>query len=184
MTGAPGRPRPQRRTQLTGRAAILAVVACALALALAYPVRAYLGQRAEVAELREKVELQRERVVMLRKQENRWQDPAYVKMQARKRLHYVDPGETGYVTVPGRAGRASRGASAGRIPPWFSVLWGSVGKAAEDPRKAELERRTPQHVGSRQPWHPLGAQAFDLGNSALTIAWERAGLPRSARGAP
>ncbi|MGH3343463.1 MAG: FtsB family cell division protein [Carbonactinosporaceae bacterium] len=156
MTGVPGRPRSQRRTQLTGRAAILAVVACALVLALAYPLRAYLGQRAEVAELREKVELQRERVAVLHKQEQRWRDPTYVKMQARKRLHYVDPGETGYVTVPDRAARASRGASAGRVPPWFRALWGSVGDAAHV-RGAGRGPDTPQHIGERKPGRRPGA---------------------------
>ena len=40
MPGAPpGRPPPPERARFTSRAAVLAVVVCAIALSLAYPVR-------------------------------------------------------------------------------------------------------------------------------------------------
>ena len=37
-----------RATRLTGRAAVLAVVICAIALSLAYPVREYIAQRQQI----------------------------------------------------------------------------------------------------------------------------------------
>ena len=40
-----------RSTRLTGRAAVLAVVICAIALSLAYPVREYLAQRQQIDQL-------------------------------------------------------------------------------------------------------------------------------------
>ena len=40
-----------RSTKLTGRAALLAVVICAIALSLAYPVREYIAQRQQIDQL-------------------------------------------------------------------------------------------------------------------------------------
>jgi len=41
-------PAAPRATRLTGRAAVLAVVICAIALSLAYPVREYVNQRRQI----------------------------------------------------------------------------------------------------------------------------------------
>lgn len=90
-----------RRTTLTGRAAILAAVVAVLAISLAYPVRQYLNQRAEIEHLQEQV-AERERLVAeLEDARARWDDPAYIRSQARERLHYCMPDETCYVTVDG-----------------------------------------------------------------------------------
>jgi cell division protein FtsB len=40
-----------RGTRLSGRAALLAVVICAIALSLAYPVREYIAQRQQIDQL-------------------------------------------------------------------------------------------------------------------------------------
>jgi len=97
------RRRTERRTQLTGRAAVLALVMVALSLSLAYPIRQYFGQRAEMADLRDQVRLQEQRVAELQADRDRWSDPAYIKAQARDRLHYCMPDETCYVTVDPQA---------------------------------------------------------------------------------
>jgi cell division protein FtsB len=99
--------RTSRRTKLTGRAAALALVACALVLALTYPLQEYIAQRAQIEDMRERTAEQRERVGKLQEQRARWNDPAFVKAQARDRLHFVMPGETGYVAVDPRAGGGS-----------------------------------------------------------------------------
>jgi hypothetical protein len=39
----------RRRSNLTGRAAVLALVVCLLAISLAYPLREYLAQRGDIA---------------------------------------------------------------------------------------------------------------------------------------
>ncbi|RBM08970.1 septum formation initiator family protein [Streptomyces sp. PT12] len=118
--------RPPRRSRLTGRAAVLALVVCSLIVALAYPLRQYVQQRAEVDDLRRQAEEERQRVEELRDAKARWQDPAYVERQARERLNFVRPGETGYI-LPGAAEDDSgdrlstRGAPAAR--PWYENLW-------------------------------------------------------------
>ncbi|HEV2779166.1 MAG TPA: septum formation initiator family protein [Actinophytocola sp.] len=114
----------------TRRAAMLAIVVCALALSVAVPLRTYLGQRAEVeiqeqrqAELRAQVEQLEQRKAQL-------DDPAQVEAEARRRLRYVRPGETPYVVeLPGDHGGPGAGQPAQQSPQqqsWFETLWDTV----------------------------------------------------------
>ncbi|WP_079127639.1 FtsB family cell division protein [Streptomyces sp. TP-A0874] len=93
------RRRTPRRGRLTGRAALLALVVCSLVVALAYPMRQWISQRAEIARLERQAEETGKAVEKLRDEKLRWQDPAYVERQAREHLHYVRPGEIGYTLL-------------------------------------------------------------------------------------
>ncbi len=120
-----------RRTNLTGRAAMLALVVCLLAISLAYPLREYLSQRGDIADYRASVAEQEDRVAELQGQHERWNDEAYVQAQARERLHYVMPGETSYVVLESDDAPASDGVvealpSETKRSPWFTDLWSSV----------------------------------------------------------
>ncbi|GAA3070240.1 FtsB family cell division protein [Streptomyces glomeratus] len=121
--------RQARRSRLTGRAALLALVLCSLVVALAYPIRQYVSQRAEIAEMERQRQEARNRVEQLRDLKARWQDDAYAQQQIRKRLHYVMPGETGYIVVdpdPARRPPVHRTALA---RPWYAGVWDGVDKA-------------------------------------------------------
>jgi cell division protein FtsB len=123
-----------RRSGLTGRAAILALVICALAVSLAYPLRQYVEQRSRITELQQRTEESSRRVEELQAQKQRWEDPAYVEQQARERLFYVMPGETGYVIVgepPTSTGTAPGDITTGEELPWYDALWRSVDAAAK-----------------------------------------------------
>ncbi|MEU5363461.1 septum formation initiator family protein [Streptomyces sp. NPDC005925] len=121
--------RQARRSRLTGRAALLALVVCSLVVALAYPMRQYVSQRADIADLERQKQQAKERVERLRDTKARWQDDAYAEQQIRKRLHYVMPGETGYVVVDPGAVRQSR-ADRGRADrPWYANMWDGVDTA-------------------------------------------------------
>ncbi|HEY5835401.1 FtsB family cell division protein [Streptomyces sp.] len=128
--------RPVRRNRLTGRAALLALVLCALVVALAYPMRQYVAQRSDIAAQRRAAQEAREKVEQLREEKARWQDPEYVRTQAREHLHYVLPGETGYTVAgptapPGgtAAPRRTGGNEAAARRPWYDNLWDSVDHA-------------------------------------------------------
>lgn len=131
-----------RRANLTGRAAVLALVFCLLAISLAYPLREYLAQRGDIAEYRATVAAQEKRVAELRRQHERWNDPAYVEAQARERLHYVFPGETSYIVLGSEEAPAKGGVDGVIAPeqtqaarsPWFTDLWHSVEAAGKQPR--------------------------------------------------
>lgn len=122
---------PARRSPLTGRAAVLALVVAALVLSSVVPLRAFFTQRADLAQLRAQTAAQEQRVEALKAAKIKWDDPAYVEAQARSRLHFVMPGEVGYVVLgPEEAPAPS---STKPVEPadqaWFATLWGSVQEA-------------------------------------------------------
>ncbi|QTD98983.1 FtsB family cell division protein [Streptomyces cyanogenus] len=121
--------RQARRSRLTGRAALLALVLCSLVVALAYPMRQYVSQRAEIADLQRQREQARERVEQLRDLKARWQDDAYAEQQIRRRLHYVKPGETGYVVIDPGAATPSRVDLGAAHRPWYANVWDGVDKS-------------------------------------------------------
>ena len=134
----PGAEPAPHRTGLTTRAAVLGLVVCALVVSAALPLREYLSQRGQIQRAQEELAAKRARVAALEQQKRLLQDPAYVKQQARTRLHYVMPGETAYVVlspspspVPGARGRSGVAAT-GPEAPWYSQVWGSV-RAADKP---------------------------------------------------
>ncbi|MEU3523885.1 septum formation initiator family protein [Streptomyces sp. NPDC038707] len=121
--------RQARRSRLTGRAALLALVLCTMVVALAYPMRQYVSQRAEIADLQHRQRQARERVEQLRDLKARWQDDAYAEQQIRRRLHYVRPGETGYVVVDPGAAKQSRADLGAARRPWYANVWEGVDKS-------------------------------------------------------
>jgi len=133
----PDRPSaPQRRPKpaggsFTGRALILALVAATLLVTLAVPVRAWFAQRAEIAGLRSDVAEAQERVAALEVEKERWEDPAFVAAEARRRLHFVLPGEVGYVTLGSEESLTADGQPVGPDQPWYSALWGAVQEVDE-----------------------------------------------------
>ena len=71
----------------------------AVGLVLAQPTQRYFAQRAQINALVQQVNASEERVVKAKAELERWNDPAYVKAQARARLHFVMPGETQYIVI-------------------------------------------------------------------------------------
>ncbi len=117
---------------LTGRAVILVLTLAVIGVMLAVPVRNWFGQRAEIAELQAQIAVTQERVNELQLTQERWQDPAFIAAEARKRLHFVKPGEIGYVAL-GADGRPAAETiselAAEKNPAWFMQLWGAVQEA-------------------------------------------------------
>jgi cell division protein FtsB len=68
-------------------------------LILAPQVRILIEQRQQVADLRATGAVAQAQVDDLSKQRARWDDPAYVRAQARDRLYYVMPGEISFLVV-------------------------------------------------------------------------------------
>ncbi|HEY9374488.1 septum formation initiator family protein [Streptomyces sp.] len=121
--------RQARRSRLTGRAAFLALIVCSLVVALAYPMRQYVSQRAEISDQERQAAEAAQRVEELRDEKARLQDPAYVRRLAREHLHYVMPGERGFtVNDPDAAGRPRRD-DGGGARAWYSDLWEGVDHA-------------------------------------------------------
>ena len=134
VAGTPSLPVSTRRTGLTGRAAVLVLVVAALLVSAALPLREFLAQRGDIGEMRAQQAATRERVAGLQAEKLRLADPAYVAAEARRRLHYVLPGETAYVVLQPSPAPASD-SPVRAAAPWYSQLWGSV-QAADEPAPA------------------------------------------------
>lgn len=114
----------------TGRVVALIVVLAALAVTLAIPVRAWLTQRAEIAALEADVAAAQLRVADLQQELEDWNDPAFVIAQARSRLHFVFPGEVGYVVLGSDDRPVTPDTTAAQRPvPWYEQLWESTRQA-------------------------------------------------------
>jgi cell division protein FtsB len=135
-SSAPPRPaRPLRPTKLTGRAALLAVVMCAIALSLAYPVREYIGQRRQIDQLLATQQSLSQQVKNLQAEQKQFSDPSYIEQQARDQLHYCMTGEKCYVIIGNSPAPDAGPAKTTTATSWYSKLWGSVQKADQTPGK-------------------------------------------------
>jgi cell division protein FtsB len=83
----------------SGRTFSLVAVFFIFALVLAPPIQHYFTQRAQINALRAQVDSDRSALEAARIELTRWQDPDYVKAQARERLHFVMPGERQYIVT-------------------------------------------------------------------------------------
>jgi len=127
--GGPSRPDPRDRARFTSRAAVLAVVICAIALSLAYPVREYVAQRRQIDQLQAEHQATAAELSRLQAEAQRLGDPAYVEQQARDRLHLCMPGKTCYVIIGGQPATPSPSAPVVAMAPWYQRLWHSVREA-------------------------------------------------------
>jgi hypothetical protein len=94
-------------------------------------VAAYVGQRQDIAALRDRVATQEADVSALEAERERWRDPAYVEQQARQRLKFVKPGERSYTVLDAQpsAGTADPVAVADEstpTQPWYQAVWEST----------------------------------------------------------
>ena len=124
------------------------LVVSALLVSAALPLRELVAQRNEISALQGDQDRAHERVAALEAERGRLGDPAYVAAEARRRLHFVLPGETSYVLIlpTPEPGEQETLASPGAEAPWYSQVWGSV-QAADSPPEPE----TPALVPSPAP---------------------------------
>lgn len=123
---------------------MLGAVGVVLALLILPYFQKWLIQRSEIETARAAVAQSRQDVAGLESQRLRWLDDDYIKAQARSRLNYVMPGDTGYVVSDPEADAAvpeNPDTQAAKVPvgdrPWFADIWLSA-KVAADPAAAAV----------------------------------------------
>lgn len=129
-----------RRSSLTARAIALVVVLLILTISYASSLRIYFAQAHEIAATTAEISERQREIADLQSELARWDDPAYVKTQARERLGWVVPGETGFKVVgadgkPLGGGAEIEAETAPQTAPadaWWDKMWGSV-EAADKP---------------------------------------------------
>jgi cell division protein FtsB len=125
-----------RQTALTARAAILVVAVASVMLAVAVPLKIWLGQRSDISKVASQIQRTEAHVHSLAAQDQRWNDPGYVESQARQRLHYVLPGEKTYIVLGkghGLGGSGAKQRAASSNGPWYSQFWQSDQTAGNPP---------------------------------------------------
>lgn len=131
-----------------GKAIILAMVVCALAMTLAVPMRTFFTQRAEAAQLAAERKTLEADIAVLKDRRAQQEDPAYIRSEARDRLRLVMPGETPYIVqVPGIEVPAIPDPQAPQTEPdpWYTDLWRSISA----PPPTEPAPPAPQPEGPR-----------------------------------
>jgi cell division protein FtsB len=101
------------------------------ALVLAPPIQHYFNQRAQINALQAQVNGDRAALEAARLELMRWQDPEYVKAQARERLHFVMPGERQYIVTGTTSGEPEPVANkvADKLEsgsPWYTRMIASI----------------------------------------------------------
>ena len=123
-----------RTTRLTGRAAVLAVVICAIALSLAYPVREYVAQRRQIDSLVAQQQVMLAQVKSLEAQQAKLSSPAYIEQLARQELDMCFPGTQCYIVEGGQPLISTAHSPRPGPAPWYDKLWQSVQQADAKPR--------------------------------------------------
>ena len=129
MSGPAAVTRDTRTTRLTGRVAVLAVVICAIALSLAYPVREYVAQRRQIDQLVAEQQTMLAQVRSLEAEQVRLSNRSYVEQVARQDLDMCFPGTQCYVVEGGPSPTGNAVTQRSGPAPWYDKLWQSVQQA-------------------------------------------------------
>lgn len=122
------RPLLAPRPKFTSRAAVLAIVLCAIALTLAYPVRQYIADRRQIDQLQAQNAQIAAEVKRLQAEQTALASPARIEQEARDDLHMCFPSQSCYeVIYPAKPHAPGNRHALGS--PWYGRLWQSVAKA-------------------------------------------------------
>lgn len=119
------------RRRTSNRVLALSAIFFVLALTIAPPVKNYFTQRAQISALKSQLSADSSALEKARQELTLWQDPEYIKSQARERLHFVLPGERQYIvtegeTLPGEEGTTKIASSLADGQPWYARLIASI----------------------------------------------------------
>ncbi|GAA3065754.1 MULTISPECIES: septum formation initiator family protein [Actinomycetes] len=122
---------------LSGRLIVMTLVALVVVSFLVPTVRTYLQQRSELAELEAGIAEEQQRQDALESEISRWDDPEYVRQQARERINLAMPGERQYHVIGDLTGEddtpENQEDSEVRTDlPWAEALWDSLVRSAVD----------------------------------------------------
>ncbi|HEY8663285.1 MAG TPA: septum formation initiator family protein [Propionibacteriaceae bacterium] len=124
--------------QITQRAVALLVVVGLLVISYVGTMRIYLDQQSDMATARTQITERQATIAQLQDELSRWNDPSYIKTQARERLGWVMPGEVGYrvIGTDGKVVSGEVGSIKGNNDPanqaWYERIWSSV-QTADQP---------------------------------------------------
>ena len=119
------------RRRTSNRVLALSAILFLLALTIAPPVKHYFTQRAQISALKSQLAADNSALQKAREELMLWQDPEFVKAQARERLHFVLPGERQYIVINDSTTDTNNGTTkiaSARTDgqPWYARLIASI----------------------------------------------------------
>ena len=122
------------------------LVLAVLTVSYASSMRAYFQQRSHIGDLKDQIATREATITDLEREKARWDDPAYVRQQARE-LNYVMPGDTAYVVLDENGEPLQRQSQltdpttiAQKAPTaWWSTAWKSVELAGNPPKPGDKQ---------------------------------------------
>jgi cell division protein FtsB len=119
------------RRRTSNRLLALSAILFFLALTIAPPVKHYFTQRAQISALKSQLSADTVALQKAREELLLWQDPEYIKTQARERLHFVLPGERQYIVTDNSTTDSNNGSTkiASALTdgqPWYARLIASI----------------------------------------------------------
>jgi Septum formation initiator len=133
---------------------VLLLVMSVLTISYASSLKAYFQQHSQIQQLRGQIAASESSIQALEGEKARWNDPAYVREQARARFGYLMPGQTSYVVIgaDGKPLSAQATLSDPRTTTvksptaWWTTEWRSV-QLAGDPPSAQPKSQPLKYLG-------------------------------------
>ena len=135
---------------------VLVLVLSVLTISYASSLKAYFQQHSQITQLRSQIASSESSIQRLESEKARWQDPAYVREQARARFGYLMPGQTSYVVI-GEDGKPlaaqstlsdPRTSTSSTPTAWWTTEWRSVQLAGQPPA-ARTKQKPLSYLGGK-----------------------------------
>lgn len=141
----------RRSFRVTKRAMAFFGVLVVLFCSYVNTLRVFFSTERDISATRQEIVTRQSHIDDLQDELARWEDPEYVKTQARARLGWVLPGEIGYQVIgpDGKLfGETEQITEDENLPPgeysggiWFEKMWGTI-RTADDPQPKKPEPTT------------------------------------------
>ena len=124
------------------RSAVLALVIVFVFTSLALPLRDLVNQRNRINALYDRQQQAQVELKELNAQIAKWNDPSYVATQARERLHFVLPGQVGYVVLEAEAAPVlyQGEVTQRRSRAWYVAVWGGIERAGRTAAPLQVDK--------------------------------------------
>jgi cell division protein FtsB len=136
---------------------VLVLVLSVLTISYASSLKAYFQQHSQIQDLRSRIAASESDINRLEAEKARWDDPAYVRQQARARFGYLMPGQTSYVVI-GEDGKPlapqsrlsdPRTATSSTPTAWWTTEWRSM-ELAGNPPEVTTEKKPLKYLGTNR----------------------------------
>jgi cell division protein FtsB len=136
---------------------VLVLVLSVLTISYASSLKAYFQQHSQIQDLRARIASSESDIHRLEAEKAKWNDPAYVREQARARFGYLMPGQTSYVVI-GEDGKPlapqstltdPRTTTSSTPTAWWTTEWRSV-ELAGNPPSATDEKKPLKYLGKHR----------------------------------